>query len=368
MNNSTKLLVVTSFSDHSEISLYSRLVSAGMQLHMICDPTAPEYRQLQAAGIAVSTMKIRNRLDIIAALKLRKQIRAIQPDIIYAPQNKSLSVSLMASSGFPAKIMAYRGTIGHLSRFDPASWLTYLNRRVDMIVCVSDAVQKYLLTLQIPELRLTTIYKGHDLSWYKPAERSSLAEFGIPRNSFVVGFAGNIRPVKGIDVLIKSMAEISCSTRPVHLLLTGTVRDEKIRKLIMKSPAAGKIHLAGFRPDAASLMGTCDVFVMPSRAREGLPRAVIEAMAQGVPAIVTSIGGMPEIVQDNVSGLIVPPEDSLALATAISRLAENPAELRLLAENARLRISRKFNISKTMKQMMALCISLTAQKNSRKIH
>lgn len=348
-----RVLVVTSCNDRSQIALYSGLVKACIDIDLICDPAAPEQRALANAGISVSQLTIRHRLDFRAVRNIRQKLRKRKYDIIYAPENKSLSVSLMASRSMDIKCIAYRGTIGHLSRWDPASWLTYLNPRVDRIICVSNAVRRYLLSMRLLPSRLVTIYKGHDVSWYAGNKPPALSEFNIPDGAFVVGFTGSMRPVKGVDILIRSALHLPEHLN-IHFLLVGKVHDKKINRLAEDKRICDRIHFAGFRKDAPALAGACNVFIMPSISREGLPRAVIEAMAQGVPAIVTNVGGMPEIVDDHNNGLIVPPRDPEALARAIMYFAEDPSRCRLFGEQARKKIETHFNIEMTIKQTTEL--------------
>ena len=98
------------------------------------------------------------------------------------------------------------------------------------------------------------------------------------------------------------------------------------------------------------MAGAFDVFVMPSLEREGLPRAVIEAMAQGIPAFVTDVGGMPEIVVNGECGLVVPPNDPEALSQAIISLAKDTSLCRRFSDNASMRIRDHFNIQATIRE------------------
>jgi glycosyltransferase involved in cell wall biosynthesis len=348
-----RVLAVTTFNDRSEVAIFCGLVNKGVELQVICHPSAPECRSLTEAGVPVIKMTMRHRLDLKAVRILRKHLKDNGYDIVYAPRNSTLSVSLLASRGMNIKIIAYRGTIGHLSRLDPASWLTYLHPRVDRIVCVSEAVRKYLLSMRLPPSRLTTIHKGHNVDWYSGDSTPGLAEFGIPENAFVVGFAGNIRPVKGVDVLLRS-AHLLPQSSDIHFLLVGEVRQKKIEELARDAGIRDRIHFTGFRKDAPALMEACDLFVMPSLEREGLPRALLEAMALGLPAVVTDVGGMPEVIVDNENGLIVPPSDPQALAEAIECLAHDPKRCAELGEHARERVVTHFNINTTIEQTMAL--------------
>lgn len=339
--------------DRSETEMCRGFVHLGAEVDAVCEPGWKGGAALVEGGVVVTELSIRHRLDLRAARTLRNLLRARRPDIVYAPLNSTLSVSLMATRGLGIKVIGYRGTIGHLSRWDPAAWLTYLHPRLDRIVCVSKAVERYLTNMRIPAERLRTIYKGHRVSWYEYDQSVSLSEFGVPDAAFVVGFTGSIRPVKGVDVLLRSIEHLPADLN-AHFLLVGDVRDKRIPKIASGEGIRQRVHFAGFRSDAAAVTGAFDVFVMPSVEREGLPRAVIEAMAQSIPPIVTNVGGMPELVVDRECGLVVPPRDPEALADAIVALARNPGMRREYGRRARERIQTHFNIEHTTEQMLAL--------------
>jgi len=347
------LLAITATNDRSEIEIYRCLVSRGHKVDLICDTKWKGEAPLIEGGVNVTKMTIKHRLDLQASAELRTIIKKSKPDVIYAPKNSTLSTALIATRGNICPVVGYRGTTGHLSRFDPASWLTYFHPRLKAIVCVSEAVRQYLLEKKIPADRLQTIHKGHRTEWYNFDQNIDFSEFGIPSDAFVIGFTGNIRPVKGVDVLLRSLPLIPEKLN-VHAILAGEVRDEKIKEISAEPEIAAKAHFAGYRTDAPIIAGSCDAFIMPSVEREGLPRAVIEAMAQGVPAIVSNAGGMPEMVENGISGMIVPTRDSAALAKAITALASDRKYSRKLGEAAKKRIETTFNINTTIEKIEKL--------------
>jgi len=348
-----RVLVFNPFNDRSETAMYLALVKAGVELELICDPSAAEKEILRNGGVVITEMQIRHRLDINAIRNLRRKLKQDKYDIIYTTLNSCLSVSLIASIGIDVRQVSYRGTIGHLNRWDPASWLTYLNPRIDRIICVSEAVKKYLLSLNLPASRLVTIYKGHDPAWYANLKAPPLSAFGIPEKAFVIGFTGRMRPVKGVDILIQA-AHCIPKNHDFHFILAGEVKDPGITALASDPRIRDKFHFIGVREDAAAIAGKCDVFVMPSIAREGLPRSVIEAMAQGVTPVVSDVGGMPELVINNESGLVAPPGNPEALSKLISYLADNPGKRKKMGQNAKKRISDTFNINTTVSKTLAL--------------
>jgi glycosyltransferase involved in cell wall biosynthesis len=358
-----RILAVTATNDRSEVELYRRMAARGHAVRVLHSPDWQGNPALAAGGVATAVLHVRNRLDLAAAGRIRRQVLTDRPHVLYAPTNRTLSAALMATRGiaFPA-VVGYRGTLGHLSRIDPAAWLTYFHPRLAGIVCVASAVESYLRVLRVPA-RLRRVYKGHDVAWYHAAPRTALHALGIPEDAFSLGFAGSLRPVKGIDVLLRALARIPEAVN-VHALLMGTVVDSRLVKLAAKLDVTRRAHMTGYRPDAAALAGACDAFAMPSRAREGLPRAVIEAMAQGVPPLVTAVGGMPELVVDRVSGLVVPPADADALARAIVTLAGDPDTRRRLGAAARSRIAEAFNIANTTDEMLAFFMELAGTQGS----
>lgn len=358
-----KVLLSGLTSDRVELRLARGLHDAGVELSVIAPPGSPAAALCRELGWPLAEYVFQNRFDRSGVTLYRDLLAAHQYDVVHALTNRSLSTALLATRRLkhPPRIVAYRGTMGHLSWLDPASHFSYLNRRVDCIVCVSDAVRRYLKTFRIPDERLAVIWKGHDPSWYQAAPREALREFGIPSDAVVVNFTGNIRPVKGVDYLLNAFAKIRPEEH-IHLLVVGEIRDRKIRELINGHP---HVHAAGFRKDAPSLTGACDVVVMPSIEREGLPKAVIEAMAQGVPAIVSDVGGMPELVEHERSGLVVPPKDAPALAAAVRRLAGDVQLRRNLGAAARERIAGPFHFRHTVEKTLAVYRRLAEPEKNR---
>lgn len=348
----THVLIAGLSDDRVERNLVQALQATDLQLHVIVQPDSFAVQDCQDNEIPYVEHAFKNRFER-PAVRLYRTIWRHQPiDIVHCLTNRALSTALLATRrmSHPPKIVGYRGTMGHLHRWDPTSRLSYLNPRVDAIICVSGAVRDYLRGFDIPDSRLEVIWKGHDPAWYTPAPRADLDALGIPPDATTVAFVGNMRPVKGVDVLLDAFRDISLSEN-LHLLLFGEVRDRRIQKQVGRHP---HVHFLGFQPNAASFAGACDIAVMPSIEREGLPKAVLEAMAQGIPAVVSDVGGLPELIEHGVSGLVVPPRDAGALRTALLSLAHDPARRRQMGAAARSRIEGPFNFRHTVEKTLAL--------------
>jgi glycosyltransferase involved in cell wall biosynthesis len=336
-----------------------RLAHAGIDVAVAGSPKQVWAEELARAGIPITRIEIRGRLDLSAIGALRRIIGRGEYDLLHAFNNHTVGCAVNAAIGQRARVVCFRGYMGHAGRFNPSAWVTYFHPRLSRIICASKAVERYFLGVGMEPEKLITIYKGHDVHWYEFAP-ADLSEFGIPRGAFVVGFCGRARPRKGVNVLIEA-ASLIPPERQVHFLIVGPLeRDSKLAEDIRRLSLEDRVHLAGFRADAPRLTGTCDLFALPSLDREGFPRAVVEAMAQGVAPIVSDVGGMPELVEHGVSGLVVPQADARALADAILELHAS-AERRIeIGRAARQRILSVFPIERTVRETVALYEALVA--------
>lgn len=353
-----RVLMVTGRSDRPEAHAIAALHRSGVEIRLVGDTTGPYFPILRDAGVPAEHLVIPTRLSWTAIRTIRRAIRSFQPDVVHAFTNKALACSIPALWGFPAKLVGYRGTTGNLSAWDPGSWITYRHPRVSAVVCVSDAVREYVRTVRRPDSVLT-IRKGHKPEWYRVEGRADLGEFGIPPGAFVAGLVANMRRLKGAHVLVDAVRRLPPELG-VHVLLVGEIRDPEVEQAVRDPALAGRLHAAGFRKDAARLMSSFTVSVMPSLEREGLPKAVVESMAQGIPAIVSGVGGLPELVEDGVCGRVVPPRDGVALAAALQELATNPDRVREWGARALDQIQTKFSHARMVEQTRALYERLLA--------
>jgi glycosyltransferase involved in cell wall biosynthesis len=354
-----KILFIAEGLDRPEAHVMAGLAGRGAEISLFLPPGQPTPEVL-TGRVMRRDVPLKSRMDRASTRIFREFLREEEVDVIHCLRgNRPLATLLPALRPEPLpgraspRLVAYRGIMGNISRWNPGAWMTYLHQRVDRIVCVCDAVRHSLLDAGLPSGRLVTIYKGHDPAWYRDQAPPDLTSLGIPRGAFVVGCAAQMRPRKGIDVLIRSIDHLTPS-RPVHYLLIGDRLDPLIDKLAARAPYRDLVHPVGYRKDAAALSGACDVCVMPSLRREGLPRSVIEAMCQAVPAVVTRVGGMPELVADGESGLVVPPNDPAAMGVAISRFANDAALYARCAKGALDRIRSAFNVEGTVERTWAL--------------
>ena len=343
-----RILFLSEGLDRPEAHSIAGLQQAGLEVYAMLPPDEPFAPFLGEQGVTTIPLQLRGRFDPVAIRAIRGAVKETGCNVVHALRNnRPVANALFAVRGLPVKLVCYRGTMGNLHRWDPGSRLTYLSGRLDRIVCVSNAVRAYLEELRIPPNKLVTIYKGHDPAWYQQAGKADLTTFGVPPGSLVAGCAANMRPLKGADVLVRALEHIEEETR-VHILLIGEVRDPSLGALIREARFRNRVTSLGYRTNATALLGACDIAVMPSLRREGLPRAIIEAMAQSLPCVVTRVGGMPELVVDGENGYVVEPGDPAALAGAILTLAADTALRRSLGARSLERVRKQFSVESTI--------------------
>ena len=180
-------------------------------------------------------------------------------------------------------------------------------------------------------VKTKVIYNGIDTTQFQPGKKISnlRKEFGFSHNDLVIGTIGHFAPLKGYNDLILAMSMILESVPRARLLIVGgsiypAYQDykKKLQSLIDRLDLTDKVIFAGERDDLPAVLKTIDIFVLPSWS-EGFGRANLEAMAAGRPVVSTDVGGIPEVVIDGETGILVPPHDPGALAEAIIRLAED---------------------------------------------
>jgi glycosyltransferase involved in cell wall biosynthesis len=191
--------------------------------------------------------------------------------------------------------------------------------------------------------------------------KAARLELGLPANCSLLVAVGNLYPVKDHASLLRALPSLA----DVHVAIAGRGDEEQaLKQLAVELGIAGRVHLLGLRDDVDRVLSAADVFVHPSRS-EGLPLAILEAMASGLPIVATRVGGVPEAVIDGVTGLLVPPGDPAALARAIRRVLDSGDRGAGLAHEGRARAEQEFSVDAMAQRYCDLYETLTGSTGSR---
>lgn len=248
---------------------------------------------------------------------------------------------------------------------DPRAWARKLfalaARKASLVTAVSESVRQQMLDDRLPPDRVVTIPNGIDLRPVDQAQPLPRTSLGLRQTSQVVLMVGRLVPQKGVDVLLKAAASLADLWPRLHLLIAGDGRDRLHLEMIAQRLLISKrVTFLGQRDDVPQLMKTADVIAMPSR-WEGLPLAMLEAMAAGRAIVATSVEGHRDVLADGESALMVPPENPTALASAISRLLADPQLCRRLGQAAEARARRDYSAQRMASQYALLYEEMVAR-------
>jgi glycosyltransferase involved in cell wall biosynthesis len=220
------------------------------------------------------------------------------------------------------------------------------NRKASAIVCVSDHVRSTFEEAFPRSARIMrTIRNGVDTSRFAaPVDRRGCRElFGLPRDAVVIGTVGRLVPVKNHALLIEAFSRISARFPEIRLAILGQGKSrDSLASLAAGEGLEGRISIHQTVSDVAKFYGALDIFALSSDS-EGLPLTLLEAMASGLPVAATSVGGIPEAVEDGASGLLVPPGDAGNLAAALATLLENPDLASSMGQRGRIAAMERFD-------------------------
>jgi glycosyltransferase involved in cell wall biosynthesis len=172
-------------------------------------------------------------------------------------------------------------------------------------------------------------------------------------SAFIIGFTGRLVPDKGIQYLLEATRLIEPEIPELKLMLVGDATSSWLQSAIAARNLTDRVALVGFRKDVPRYLAAMDLAVHPSLS-DSFPQALIEAMAVETPVIATDVGGIPEIVSNNATGILIPPRDAPALARAILDLYQDPDRRRRFARAGMHAVRERFTLNAMMTQHLAL--------------
>lgn len=321
--------------------------------------------------------RIRLLDDAVAFVKIFRLIRAFRPDIVHTHTAKAGTLgrlaaalhNLLAGGGGRARLVhTFHGHVleGYFGRI--GNWLVRiiersLGRLTDRIVAIStrqhdDLSRRFRICSAD---RIAVVPLGLDLDDLlsldasHPTLRGSL---GIAEQAVVIGFIGRLVPIKDPLSLVAAFAEIAASAPDAVLLIAGCgPLEQAVRCEVAIRGLQSRVRWAGWQRDLATLYATCDIVVLVSR-NEGTPVAIIEAMAAGRAVVATAVGGVPDVIEHERTGLLVASGSSTAIAAAILRLLQDPCLRGELGGRARDEARRRFRRERLVEEIERLYLEL----------
>ena len=311
--------------------------------------------------------------DLRALLALIRHVRRFRPDIVHTHTAKAGVLGRLAArlalGRRPIVVHTYHGHVlrGYFSPPVTAvyraleRWLARLSTR---LVGVSAKTVDELVALDVaPRERFVVVPVGLDLSSFlavQPDPAGLRAQLDAGPRTLVVTFTGRLVPIKRVDLLIAAVAAVRARGTDVRLVVVG---DGELRGALEEqaAPLGDAVRFLGFRDDLPALAAGTDLAALASD-NEGTPVALIEAAAAGVPALATDVGGTGDIVRHGETGMLVPPGDVDALATALQDAAADRAGLARMGAAARAHVARRYAAARLVDDVDALYAQLLRER------
>jgi glycosyltransferase involved in cell wall biosynthesis len=314
--------------------------------------------RLSALGIPVVVVGRRPGLDGRVVLRLRQLIARHGIDVVHAHQYTPFFYGVAAARSAGAACVFTEHGRHHPDVRKPrrVAANVLLSRLPRATVAVSEFTRRALIENDgFPPDRVVVLYNGVDLPDGPAVERTEARiRLGLPIGVPIVGFCGRLSPEKNIPLLLEAFARLRTSHEAAHLVIAGDGPDRMALESRVSALGLGaSVRFTGFVSDVPLLMAALDVFTLAS-VTEGTSVTLLEAMAAGRPAVVTRVGGNPEIVVDGRTGHLVPSGDALGLATRLADVLGNPDAAAELGAAGRRRVLENFTFEGMVRAYEAL--------------
>ncbi len=346
------------------VQLVTRLRRAGWPVAVGClQARGPLLEVVMAGGISVTEFPMGGSFFRVSALRqmvrLARLLRAGRYDVLHAHDLYANLLGIVAArlAGVPV-VIASRRDLG-----SPwwESWarkvvLRSIQKLATVVLANSRAVAEYLVEVwDVPATRVTVIHNAVDLGKFAAAGACAPPFPPASEGDFLVASVGNMHSaVKGYEYLIDAARQVCAEMPNAKFLLIGDgALRERFERQAREAGITEKVIFLGRRSDVPQILSRCELLVSASLS-EGMPNAVLEAMAAGLPVVATAVGGTSEVVDQEQTGLLVPPRDAGALAAAVLRLAKDPDRRREMGAAARRRAQTDFSFDRLVAEVKAL--------------
>lgn len=321
------------------LALARALEARGVATTLAGDPAGRLAREAGRVGLPTVALPIRNHLDLGAGWRLRRLARGYDVVHFHTARAHALAPWVRGARRVVTRRMDYEPRGGVAVR-----WL--YNRSVDVVIAISPGVRDALVAAGVRPERIRIVPSAVDPSRVQAApgvRAEQRVAWGVSPGEVVVLVLGALERRKGQDVLLSAVEQLGEGAAAVRLVFCGD-GSERAALEAQAAPLGGRVIFTGFQDEVAPALAAADVVVVPSR-HEGLGVAALEAMAAGKPVIASRVGGLAEVVVDGESGLVVPPEDPPALASALARLLADPSLRARLGAAGQVRVGARHGLA-----------------------
>jgi glycosyltransferase involved in cell wall biosynthesis len=325
----------------------------GHDVVVACRTGAPLHERARAAGIEARAIAFGGDFAPQAALAVWRLVRSFRPDVLHLHDPHAAAAALGVRAGAARLVAARRVDFplrGPLSRWKYA--------RCRRVIAVSHAVSRVLAAGGLDPGLVAVVYEGVPDRAPTPGGEDALRALGVPAGAPVIGNVAALTAHKGHETLIAAAARLGPRVPEARVVIVGQgALEAKLRAQARALGVADRILFAGFRADVDRLLPAFDVFCLSSH-MEGLGTSLLDAMCYARPVVATAAGGIPEAVEDGVTGRVVPPRDANALAEALASVLADRPRREAMGAAGRQRFLERFTADRMVEETLAVYAAL----------
>ena len=351
----------------STLRIAAAIKSKGAYAMVIVPPSCPLQQRALELGLDLATLAPRWKYgDIPAALRLAGILRDNNIERVVLMQSQDIHLASFAANFSPsAKLVFYQQMDSRHNKRD--FWHTWIFSKLSLWITLTYGMRENVLSCtRMSGTKVRVVPLGTDLQRFDPAhfnQPEARSFFGLPHDKKIIGVLGRLDPGKGQEVLLRAIPEVAKHNPDVLLVIAGDETAGEpgykayLEKLSREIGVDRHVKFLPFTDDVPRLMAALDIFVLPSFS-ETFGLVVIEAMAMEKPVIATNAGGLPEIITDGKTGLLIEPRNVETVANAIEKILEDEKLRTSLAHAAREDALRRFSMDSCVDALLGLLRTL----------
>lgn len=335
------------------------------EVHLICLCQGPFADLVRKEGFPTSVIPMRNKMDLSKIGAVRRYIREQQIDLVHTHGVRANLIGRPAAKheGIPVVTTFHSMLRYDYDRAWKASLARFLTMRgnhyTDRFIAISHAIKEDLLDMQIPADKIQVIHSGLDVSKFSSEQNPDKIreQFGLASDRLTFTMVARLHPVKGHRYFLQAARQIMDAGIKAQFLLIGEGIDRpELEAQVKELGLDSVVHMPGYYRQVEDVYGITDILCVPSL-MEGLGLVILEGMYFGVPVIASRVGGIPELIEDGKSGILIPPADAGALFAAMHQLAVDKQMAQILARQGKERV-QDFTVENMARQVEACYAAL----------
>jgi len=332
-------------------------VERGWRVLVAGQPDGRLMERARAAGLETAPLRMTGPLDVRALIGLVRLIRREQVNLVHT--HSSTDAWLGGTAARLCRVPVVRTR--HVSIAIRRGLNPVYRRLADRVITSGEAIRRLVVEVGVPPERVIAIPAGVNLESFPFGARAPETARELGLGHPVIGSVAMFRGSKGHPQLLQAFAMVREKRPGATLLLVGDgIRRNWVEQLAREAKLSDAVVFTGFRSDVPALLATMDCFAQASTRTEGVPQALLQAFATGVPVVASRIGGIPEVVTDGMTGLLVESESVEALAAGIERVLDDPEPAAQRARAARALVEARFSHTHAIDRLLEVYDELLA--------